>query len=220
MQVTIPGTEGYAEQANELVERYEAVAFADKYPTLLHLLPGKPGRVLDIGAGTGADAAWFASLGHAVVAVEPTDELRRAGMARHCSSAIEWIKDAFPDLDLVRGLARQFDLVTVTAVWMHLNEAERRQAMPHLVSLLAPKGVLLMSLRHGPLPAQRRMFDVAPEEAVSLAEGCGLRCLAVNANVPSVQGFNRNAGVTWSVLAFQGNVLIEDAATPEWQRVQ
>ena len=60
----IPGTEGYAEQAQALIPQYEAVSFEHKNATLLHLLPTAPARVLDIGAGTGVDAAWFAACGN------------------------------------------------------------------------------------------------------------------------------------------------------------
>ena len=43
------------------------------------LIPATPSRVLDVGAGTGRDAAALAALGHSVVAVEPTPELRAHG---------------------------------------------------------------------------------------------------------------------------------------------
>ena len=70
----IPGTQGYAEQAPHLIEQYESLAFADKHRAVLHLLPDKTSQVLDVGAGTGADAAWLAARGHRVIAVEPTAE--------------------------------------------------------------------------------------------------------------------------------------------------
>jgi methylase of polypeptide subunit release factors len=56
----IAGTKGYAEEAEELVKRYESIPFVEKHQAVLHLLPSTPGNVLDIGAGTGADAAWLA----------------------------------------------------------------------------------------------------------------------------------------------------------------
>jgi protein-L-isoaspartate O-methyltransferase len=39
-------------------------------------LPAPPARVLDVGAGSGRDAAWLTSLGLEVVAVEPSVALR------------------------------------------------------------------------------------------------------------------------------------------------
>src|SRR5262245_52668633 len=102
MMARVSGTEGYAEEAPRLVEPYERLAFADVHGPVLHLLPQRPSRVLDIGAGTGRDAAAFAAMGHRVVAVEPTDELRTRGMALHPSSSIEWLDDALPELSLLQ----------------------------------------------------------------------------------------------------------------------
>ena len=83
----ISGTEGYAEEAEELFKLYESIPFADAHRAVLHLIPAAPGRVLDIGSGTGRDAAWFAAQGHRVVAVEPTDAMRMPAMALHPSPA-------------------------------------------------------------------------------------------------------------------------------------
>lgn len=64
--MTIVGTEGYTESADFLIARYESVSFTEKYESVLHLMPEKASDVLDIGAGTGVDAAWLAAAGHRV----------------------------------------------------------------------------------------------------------------------------------------------------------
>lgn len=200
--VMIPGTEGYSEHAAELSKRFEAVSFTEKHAAVMHLLPSVPSTVLDLGAGTGADAAWFASRGHRVVAVEPTDALRHAGMELHGADAFAWVDDSLPDLARLRACDERFDVVMLTAVWMHLDGLERRKAMLRLASLLAPNGVLVMSIRHGPAPSERRIFEVSDEETVALASQCSLKkVLALR--TASVQAANRLAGVTWSRLAFQ-----------------
>jgi 2-polyprenyl-3-methyl-5-hydroxy-6-metoxy-1,4-benzoquinol methylase len=196
------GTQGYPEQAGDLVKRYEAVSFIDKHQAVLHLLPRAPGMILDVGAGTGADAAWLASRGHRVVAVEPTKELRISGMALHPSRSIEWVDDSLPGLASVLARCERFDAVMLAAVWMHLDEAERRAAMPNLASLLEHGGVLVMSLRHGRVPAGRRMFHVSSAETISLAQDCGMRPL-LETRTESIQDANREAGVTWTHLAFE-----------------
>src|SRR5438093_11018060 len=157
--------------------------------------------VLDIGAGTGADAAWLAGLGHRVVAVEPTDGLRLPGMALHPSALITWVNDSLPHLVMTRKRGQKFDLVMITAVWMHLDELERQQAMPKVASLIRRGGVLIMSLRHGPSPPRRRMFEVSAAETIQLAQARGLRSI-LNVHTASAQPVNRQAGVTWSHLAF------------------
>lgn len=94
----VSGTEGYAEEAENLVERYENIPFADVHRSVLHLIPAAPCRVLDIGSGTGRDAAAFAAMEHRVVAVEPTAEMRLRAIALHRSPQIEWLDDSLPDL--------------------------------------------------------------------------------------------------------------------------
>ncbi len=197
----INGTQGYKEEAEEFIKRSESIPFAEKHQHVLHLIPIVPCSILDIGAGTGADAAAFAALGHRVVAVEPTDALRLAGMTLHPSEQIEWGNDSLPDLAWTRQRGQKFDVVMITAVWMHLEERERHQAMPKVASLLKRGGILILSLRHGPVPPKRRMFEVSAEETIRLAQAQGLRSL-LNVDAESVQPGNRLAGVTWSHLAF------------------
>ena len=61
----------------------------------VNLLPRPPGRALDVGAGTGRDAAWLARLGFQVVAVEPSGVLRGHAIGivsqmQQCCEASNW----------------------------------------------------------------------------------------------------------------------------------
>ena len=197
----VSGTEGYADEAGELFRRYEAIPAADAHRAVLHLIPAAPCRVLDIGSGTGRDAAWFAAQGHRVVAVEPTDALRLPAMALHPSPRIEWLDDSLPDLPRLKSRGDSFDLVMLTAVWMHLDEAQRRRAMPNLAGLVRRGGTVIMKIRHGPVPPGRRMFEISPEETIELARIQGLQPV-LNLRNESSQEQNRAAGVTWTNLAF------------------
>lgn len=60
---------------------------------------------------------------------------------------------------------------------MHLDAAERARGLPRLAALLHPSGVLALTLRHGPVPPGRRMFEVTAAETVALAAAVGLACL-------------------------------------------
>lgn len=195
----IPGTAGYGAHAAALADQYEGLSFAQLHGDVLHLFPAAPSRVLDIGAGSGRDAAALARLGHQVTAVEPTAELRAEGQRRHAALALDWVDDHLPHLQRVRALGRRFDLVLLTAVWMHLDAAERAAGMPALAALVAEGGQVVMSLRHGPVPDGRRMFDVSAQETIALAAPHGLAC--------HHQGTRGDAqgreGVSWSVVALR-----------------
>ena len=194
------GTEGYAEEAPALLVRYEGIVFADLHRDLAHLFPARPSRVLDIGSGTGRDAAGLAALGHRVTAVEPTAALREAATRLHPSPAIEWIDDGLPDLRRLNEREETYDLVMLTAVWMHLDEVQRRRAMGRVSVLVRQGGVVIMSLRHGPVPSGRRMFEVSADETVGLSQEHGLETLAVVSSGDEVLG---RPGVSWSRLAFR-----------------
>jgi SAM-dependent methyltransferase len=200
--IAISGTEGYADEADALVKQYESLAFADIHQKVLHLIPATASRVLDIGAGTGRDAAGFAAMGHHVVAVEPTEALRSRAAELHPSPHIEWLDDSLPDLAQVTTIGVAFDVVMLTAVWMHLDLAQRQRAMPRVAALLRPGGVLIMSLRYGPVPPGRRMFTVSVEEAIQLAGAEGLQSIL---QFESVDGALRRPGVSWVRMAFRKN---------------
>ncbi len=199
--VQVSGTEGYAEEAEDLFKRYESIPAADAHRAVLHLIPAAPSRILDIGSGTGRDAAWLASMGHRVVAVEPTDAMRLPAMALHPLPRIEWLNDSLPELALVRTRGESFDLVMLTAVWMHLDARQRQRAMPNLAALAREGGTVIMKIRHGPVPPGRRMFEITPEETIGLARMQGLHPV-VHLRTESSQERNRAAGVTWTNLAF------------------
>jgi SAM-dependent methyltransferase len=185
---------GYAAEADALAVQYEETTFEAVHGRVLGLLPAAPARVLDVGAGTGRDAAALVRRGYAVVAVEPTAELRAHGRRIHAGVGIDWVDDSLPGLAAVPDAGPGFDAVLATAVWMHLDAGERVSAMERVAGLLRPAGLLFLTLRHGPVPAGRRMFDVGAEETVELASGHGL--VPVHRS-ERADGHGRG-GVSWS----------------------
>lgn len=95
-----------------------------------------------------------------------------------------------------------FDTIMLSAAWMHFDESERHAGVTRLASLLSPGGVMVLSLRHGPVPVGRRMFQVSGEETIELAGQHGLRPV-LNVRTESIQALNRADGVTWTRLAFR-----------------
>ncbi len=195
----VRGTEGYTEQSQELFDLYDALEFEELHASILSLIPKPPADILDIGAGTGRDAAYLADQGHRVVAMEPTTALRQKAQARYADSTITWLDDGLPDLKSLQDKPDKFDLIMMTAIWMHLNIAERERAIPQIASLIKPGGQLILTLRHGPIPAGRRMFEVSGSETIALAKKSGLQIRLHLEDEFSL--FNR-ADVTWTRLAF------------------
>lgn len=169
----LTSTSGYASEADALAVQYESLSFDDNHAYLLPYLT-KVGLAIDIGAGTGRDIAGLVALGWQGIGVEPTAELRQHAMRLHPDPAIRWIDDSLPDLASLSPYLAQADLVLLTAVWMHLTREERAVAMPCLALLLAPSGLLVMSVRHGPVPTGRRMFEIDAAEIIADAAAANL----------------------------------------------
>ena len=163
----------YDANAEAVVARYEAVASEAVHGWMLDLLPQSSASVLDIGAGSGRDAAWLAANGHDVVAVEPSASMRIAAASRHDNSAINWIDDRLPALGVVSRSGLSFDLILLSAVWMHVPESDRPRAFRKMINLLRPGGLMAITLRLGPADPERGFHSVSPEEVEALARDHG-----------------------------------------------
>lgn len=197
----LPESEGrqaiayYDRHAIELADSYEGISFANTHPSLVQMLTGKPPlRVLDVGAGTGRDAAAIAQLGHQVVAVEPSAQMLKLAQALHRDDDITWVSDTLPSL--TRIPSQQFDIVLLSAVWMHIPPAERAEAFQRLASLISPAGSIYLSLRMGPGDPTRGIWLVDSDEVSRLAAAEGLEVTDLGRQ-PDLLG---RAEVSWQTL--------------------
>lgn len=179
-----------------LARRYEAVSSPDLHGPVADLIPAAPARVLDVGAGSGRDAAWLAKMGHAVIAAEPSATLRAEAARNHPSARISWADDRLPGLASIRG---PFGLILLSAVWQHVAPADRPTAFRTLTGLLASGGLLLISLRLGPPDLMRDMHPVSAEELRDLAAGSGL---AVVREAPLPDRMGRSE-ISWVTVALR-----------------
>jgi SAM-dependent methyltransferase len=193
--------EGYAADAGELIPKFEALKTKTVLRPVLDLLPMAPGRTLDVGAGTGRDAAWLAERGQSVLAVEPVDELRLAGQALHHRRNLEWADDSLPLLRRTSERCETFELILCIAVWQHLPAEEHELALATISSLAAPGGRVIISVRHGPGAPNRPCFAADTDHLVAAAQDNGLT-LVTRRQAASVQPQNQRNGVRWDWLCF------------------
>jgi SAM-dependent methyltransferase len=105
----------YARQARELAQLYESLPFEQAHAASLDLIPDGSGLLLDVGAGSGRDAAWFVGRGWDVVAVEPAERMRQEAQRRHPDAPICWLSDRLPRLEAVH---RPWPHVRPHLVWL------------------------------------------------------------------------------------------------------
>lgn len=193
--------DGYAAAADKLIPRYDALAAETVLGPVLHLMPVAPCRVLDVGAGTGRNSAWFAELGHRVTACEPVEAFRLSAAEQYGARPVRWLDDTLPMLEATKSLGETYDFVLLSAVWQHVSGTERPVAMASLVELMAPGATLIMSVRHGPGADGRPVYPTSDDEVLDAAQTCHLK-LDFITHTASIQAANKAAGVTWSWMAF------------------
>ena len=163
----------YDANAAEVAVRYEALDPRELHAWMADLLPGEPSLVVDVGAGTGRDAAWFATAGHEVIAIEPSSAMRAEGQRLHDAPRVRWLDDSLPSLASTLRLGIAADVVLVGAVWQHIASADRARAFRKLVTLLGSGGLLVMTLQRGPDDG-RGFHEVSADEVERLARDHGL----------------------------------------------
>lgn len=188
----------YNTEAPLLRSRYAVMPFEERHELFRGYYPKTPSLILDVGSGTGVDAKGFADRGHKVIAVEPATEMRALAMADNDHANITWINDYLPTLKKVQALGKRFEFILASASFMHLNPERQRQGFRTLSELLTGKGYLAISLRHGPVPPGRTMYEISPDEARQLATDEELVVIAHKEG----QGRKTVPGVTWSNFVF------------------
>lgn len=163
----------YEANAESIVMRYENIDAAAIHGWVESLLPAAPATVLDIGAGSGRDAAYFASKGYDVFAVEPSRQMRELGAKFHPHAEFQWIEDQLPLLANIFSYGLSFDIILLNAVWMHVAPSDQPRAFRKMINLLKPGGLLLMSLPQDHPEEERGFFMVSKEDVESLARNHG-----------------------------------------------
>jgi SAM-dependent methyltransferase len=189
-RITRLSSKFYNENANELAQQYLSKSFNEVHQSWHQLLPtileNPNARILDIGAGSGRDAKFIAKAainkhgdknGTQVTAVEPANLLAELGTRQTAGLNVKWLTDSLPSLSIITKLEVSFDLILLSAVWMHIPKSDRARSIRKLANLLKPGGKLVISLRHGHTDEdreQRKMHTVCADELKQLATDVGL----------------------------------------------
>ncbi len=185
----------YSKNADSLCFQYDSLSFEQVHGSWKRFWPISEDKVLDVGAGSGRDAKWFLDQGCEVFAIEPSEEMRLRGQ-KLTGEAVSWIDDSLPSLSTLEKLGIQFDLILVSAVWMHLAPTYRERAFRKLSNLLAPHGKLVISLRHGEFSDGRKNYRVSVEELEQFSKASALH---VNSIIDSSDSMNRDS-VCWQTV--------------------
>lgn len=164
----------YSSNASTFIDQYDQVSFEKIHHIWLQHIPSS-GVVLDIGAGSGRDARYLSSKNLTVIAVEPAEQLLNLAKQNSNNYHIHWLNDSLPDLKKVLNLGIKFDLILLSAVWMHIPASDHQRVIRKISSLLKPNGKVIISLRYGPSPDRRIMYSVSSEDIAKYSSQYGLQ---------------------------------------------
>lgn len=193
----------YDKNAVELAKQYNSLSFELVHSLWCQYWPEKGSNVLDVGAGSGRDAEWFSQQGCSVVAIEPASALRHLAIS-NASSQILWMDDSLPALASVDELSRQFDLILLSAVWMHLSTKQRTESMEVLSRLLSDTGKLVITLRHGSFSDGRETYGVSVAEIEKIGKSLELSICYVADGKDSLM----REDVTWQTVILESSKVI------------
>lgn len=164
----------YNKNAARYQAQYDALCASEVHQQWVNYLVNQiPGHALDVGAGSGRDATWLRDKGWQVTAIEPAEGLRTLGLQR-TGPTVLWLNARLPELANLNAPAEGFDLILLSAVWMHLPPEQRPIAFNRLQHCLAKKGLMVITLRFGPSDPERPMYEVSVTELEALAREYGL----------------------------------------------
>jgi hypothetical protein len=113
---------------------------------------------------------------------------------------ISWVSAYLPSLVLPDSVPKQFDVVLLSASWMHVPRDLRKLAMGRLAELMASGGKMAMVLRR-PVDEHRGQVEATGVEARLLASRFGLKCSHDQRYDDPFE--NRRGSIFWDYLIFE-----------------
>jgi SAM-dependent methyltransferase len=174
----------YDENSSRLALRYEEAGMEEMHQKLLcHLKRG--GSVLEIGCGSGRDAAFLLSKGFDITAVDVSGKMIGEAVAHHPELNGQAINMSFPFKKDNPLLGNQYDGVVMIATLMHIPEEDLFESGFQIKELLREEGILFLSVSVGRMPKDmkrdregRLYLERHPDSLQLLFERLGLRFVA------------------------------------------
>ena len=193
----------YDECASSLISRYESADVSEVQELLLQTF-GKNSTLLEIGCGSGRDAAFMVKNSYDVIAVDGSKSMIEEARKIHPELANKLYCKTLPN-DLEFNI--KFDGIYSIATLMHLSKDDLEKTISKIYNLLNQNGKLLMSVSlirddidDSGFDEKGRFFLVLNlEEWVNICKIVGFKVLISKTNK---DGLNRD-GIEWLTLVVQ-----------------
>jgi 2-polyprenyl-3-methyl-5-hydroxy-6-metoxy-1,4-benzoquinol methylase len=202
----------YTTNAQRLSQQYDSLSPEQVHAAWLSHLPAvqpTSNKALDLGAGSGRDAAWLASMGWDVLAVEPSSGLRDIGRESTAQQSVSWLDDTLPQLaDIQASYDTSFRLILASAMWMHLTPEEQVTACERLQQLAADDAVIVITWRNQ-ANERERVFHTVDTEQFGKYFNSDSRKSTVTITVSVDEG--GRAGIVWHCAVIKVETMKMDA---------
>lgn len=185
----------YEDNYRELTEMYNSLTFNQVHESIVQYLPNS-GVILDVGCGSGRDSNALANMGFEVIATDPSINMLNTAKETFKNQNITWINDKLPSLDNIKSLNKKFDFILLSAVWMHIELHDRKEAFNSLRSLLNENGKMVITLRHGKFNDSRKEIPVSISEIENFSSDIQTKILSSKED-----SFKRE--VDWEIILIQ-----------------
>jgi SAM-dependent methyltransferase len=187
----------YSENSALLFSQYQSITFENVHASWIQAIDFKQCKTaLDIGAGSGRDTLALKLEKLCVTAIELSDDLMELGKA-FTGDEVTWIGDTLPKLEKLKG--KSFDIILISAVWMHLSPQDQTQSLQTIFSLLNDNGYLIITLRHGDFSDARTAFEMDANRTIDEAKQLGLSLILSKHEDDKLSRDN----VSWHTLCFK-----------------
>jgi SAM-dependent methyltransferase len=193
----------YDARAPEETARYES-ADMGRLHRLLGVALDRGAKILELGCGSGRDAAYLLSLGHDVTATDGSPTMLAEAERLHPSLGGRLRHLVFPGPFPFADAS--FDAVLAVATLMHLEEPAIEEVLREAARVLRGSGVLVFSVPGrrpdvgaGGRDLKGRLFTLLPE--LRWMELCGRAGLAVESRCTSTDRLGRDGVEWWTFVA-------------------
>jgi SAM-dependent methyltransferase len=138
----------YDKNAVSISDKYENVNMSFMQKKLVSYLP-ENGNILEIGSGSGRDAAFFVSEGFNVTVVDPSKGMLRKAAELHPELCAKMHCCSLPFEKDNPLLKEKFKAVLLIASIMHIQDEELFESAYQIREMLEPEGILVISSSMG-----------------------------------------------------------------------
>ena len=203
----------YTTNALRLSQQYDSLSPDQVHAGWLSHLPAvqpSSNQALELGAGSGRDAAWLASIGWDVLAVEPSSGLRDIGCKSTADKHVKWLDDTLPQLaSIPESYDFSFRLILASAMWMHLTPDEQVLACERLQQLAADDTLIVITWRNQ-ASERERVFHAVDAAQFEKAFNSVSRKSSVTITESSDEG--ERDGVVWHCAVIKTEAIKMDVA--------